>query len=186
MMDPTWRLLLTPLDDGDLCGAIAVDLFRKGPPFDLILMDLQMPVMDGIGATVQIRQLEAEADLPRTPIVALTANAMRGDRDRCLQVGMDDFISKPVRKQNLRAVLARLQPASQQAPQDARLEASDSDHPSVLDPASLQRLRELETSAEFNVTEFVELFQNFVPACLQRGRQAYDAGDSQSLREVHV
>jgi signal transduction histidine kinase/DNA-binding response OmpR family regulator len=168
-------------------GAIAVELFRNDPSFDLILMDLQMPVMDGIAATVQIRQIEAEAELSRTPIVALMANAMQGDRDRCLQVGMDDFISKPVRKQNLRAVLARLQPASLHTTQDAQVEDPVQEDPTVLDPVPLQQLRELEASVDFSVTEFVELFQNSAPACLQRGRLAYDASDLEAVeREVHT
>jgi len=81
-------------------GAIAVDLMGQDPSYDLILMDLQMPVMDGVTATVRIRELESERGLARTPIVALTANAMQGDRERCVEVGMDDFISKPVRKEN--------------------------------------------------------------------------------------
>ena len=54
-----------------------------------------MPEMDGMTATERIRDLETEASLQRTAIVALTANAMQGDRERCLQIGMDDFISKP-------------------------------------------------------------------------------------------
>ena len=89
-------------------GAIAVDLMGQDPSYDLILMDLQIPVMDGVTATVRIRELESERGLARTPILALTANAMQGDRERCLEVGMDDFISKPVRKEKLRAVLAKL------------------------------------------------------------------------------
>ncbi|MDE2298192.1 MAG: response regulator, partial [Burkholderiales bacterium] len=81
--------------------------------FDVILMDCQMPGMDGFEATLRIRQMEAgAADVGhpgrrRTPIVALTANALSGDRDRCLAAGMDDHLGKPFRRSQLRAIVSR-------------------------------------------------------------------------------
>jgi len=76
--------------------------------FDLVLMDCQMPEMDGFEATRAIRANEAaSAAAKRIPIVALTANAMAGDRERCLEAGMDDYVSKPFRKAHLAEVLAR-------------------------------------------------------------------------------
>ena len=73
--------------------------------FDLVLMDCQMPVMDGYDATLTIR--ERETGDRRLAIIAMTASALEDDRDRCLAVGMDDFLSKPVRKQELQAVLQK-------------------------------------------------------------------------------
>ena len=76
--------------------------------FDVILMDLQMPEMDGFEATREIRKREALRRYSgRTPIVALTANAMRGDRERCLSADMDDHVTKPFVGAELRNALAR-------------------------------------------------------------------------------
>jgi len=80
-------------------------------PYDVILMDCHMPVLDGYSASRQIRELEklpAHAGRPHTQIIAMTANAMRGDREKCLAAGMDDYISKPVRLEVLQTALSRV------------------------------------------------------------------------------
>ncbi|MFG0306050.1 MAG: response regulator [Phycisphaerales bacterium JB040] len=76
-------------------GRIAVERWSAGG-FDAVLMDCEMPVMDGLTATGRIRSLERETGRSRTPIIALTANAVQGDRDRCLSAGMDDYLTKPI------------------------------------------------------------------------------------------
>jgi CheY-like chemotaxis protein len=75
--------------------------------YALVLMDCQMPELDGFGATAAIREAEARSGGRRLPIVAMTANAMQGDREACLAAGMDDYIAKPVRIDELRDVIAR-------------------------------------------------------------------------------
>jgi len=83
-------------------GALALDMVRAGEPrFDLVLMDMQMPVMDGLEATRQIRLYEKAAAGGRLPILAMTANAMQGDREICVEAGMDDYVSKPIRADEL-------------------------------------------------------------------------------------
>jgi CheY-like chemotaxis protein/HPt (histidine-containing phosphotransfer) domain-containing protein len=80
-------------------------------PYDVILMDCHMPMLDGYSATRKIRELEklpAQAGRPHTQIIAMTANAMRGDREKCLAAGMDDYISKPVRLEVLQTALSRV------------------------------------------------------------------------------
>jgi CheY-like chemotaxis protein len=79
----------------------------KTIPFDLVLMDCQMPEMDGFEATRCIRQDGSSALNPRIPIIAMTALAMQGDREKCIQAGMSDFIAKPVQKRELAVMLAR-------------------------------------------------------------------------------
>lgn len=89
-----------------LNGKEALEAFASGG-FDLILMDCQMPLLDGFDATRAIRTRELERALRRTPIIAMTANAMEGDRERCLEAGMDDYIAKPVQLEQLRKAFER-------------------------------------------------------------------------------
>ena len=96
--------------------------------FDMILMDCQMPDMDGFQATKAIRSIESESGKPRTPIVAVTANALKGDRELCLAAGMDDYISKPFTSEQLHAALSlNLSPAVSAEQTDASAPAVDED-----------------------------------------------------------
>ncbi len=81
-------------------GKEALELLRK-ERFDLVLMDVQMPEMDGLEATAMIRRPDSRVLDPQVPIIAMTANAMKGDREKCLQAGMNDYISKPVNTKQL-------------------------------------------------------------------------------------
>ena len=79
-----------------------------GAPYDLVLMDMHMPGIDGLEAARRIRAAEAERGARRTPIIALTANAFAEDREACLAAGMDGFLVKPLDRERLAAMLAKV------------------------------------------------------------------------------
>ena len=85
-------------------GREAVDAL-EGARFDAVLMDMQMPEMDGLQATGAIRTRELVQGLARVPVIALTANAMKGDREKCLMAGMDAYLSKPIKSAELKDAL---------------------------------------------------------------------------------
>jgi signal transduction histidine kinase/ActR/RegA family two-component response regulator len=93
---------VTAVENGDQAFRQAMDAWDRGRPFDVILMDMQMPVLDGYGATCKLR----EAGYDR-PIVALTAHAMKQDRQRCLEAGCDDYATKPIRRAALQTLIHR-------------------------------------------------------------------------------
>ena len=108
-------------------GKEAVEM-AQSIAYDIVFMDCQMPEMDGYEATQEIRRREAGAR--RVPIVALTAHAMEGDRQKCLQAGMDDYVSKPIRREAIREVLVR------------RLRSPRGLAPKGVQPASLKTVTE--------------------------------------------
>ncbi|NNC74782.1 MAG: response regulator, partial [Acidimicrobiia bacterium] len=88
-------------------GLEAIEAVRA-VPYDIVLMDVQMPTMDGLEATRQIRSAERSGE--HIPIVAMTAFAMRGDRERCLEAGMDDYLAKPVSPEDLEVKMTKWAP----------------------------------------------------------------------------
>jgi len=88
-------------------GEEAMEALKKSHEFNLVLMDCQMPVMDGYVATQTLREYEEEKKCTRLPVIAMTANAMEGDKEKCLAAGMDDYVAKPVRQQALKETLAQ-------------------------------------------------------------------------------
>jgi signal transduction histidine kinase/CheY-like chemotaxis protein len=105
-------------------GREAVELTARDR-FDLVLMDLQMPEMDGFEATAAIRTREREAGHPRVPIIALTAHAMQGDRRRCLEADMDGYVAKPIKPVELFEVIDRVMAANQGAGGSGQLAVAD-------------------------------------------------------------
>ncbi|MEI9962511.1 MAG: response regulator [Limisphaerales bacterium] len=100
-----WGHRVTIADNGEK----AIETLAKDK-FDLILMDMQMPRMSGLEATAAIRQQEQQNGKKRVPIIAMTANAMAGDRENCLQAGMDEYVTKPIRYHQLLAAMGRVVP----------------------------------------------------------------------------
>jgi len=100
-------------------GVEAVERFKEVQP-DIILMDMMMPVMDGVAATVKIREIERAARSRGCHIIALTANAMESHRNKCMRAGMDDFLSKPINKKALIATIQKWVEVDEDAPVDIR------------------------------------------------------------------
>jgi CheY-like chemotaxis protein len=139
-------------------GWLAIEAMNDGT-YDAILMDCQMPVMDGLSATAEIRRREATAGRPRVPIVALTANAMEGDRERCLAAGMDDFLSKPFAQQQLATVLKRWLSVRALPEQRDRAEAA---RPPLVDVGVLRNISALARPALLN--SLIDLYLEHSPS----------------------
>lgn len=86
-------------------GAIAFDLYVQHN-YDLIFMDIQMPELDGYQATRKIRETEKDTNR-HTKIIAITANALSGDKEKCIEAGMDDYVSKPIKGENIEEMLTK-------------------------------------------------------------------------------
>jgi PAS domain S-box-containing protein len=162
-------------------GREAVEAVAAGPPYALILMDCQMPEMDGFAASRAIRDRE-RAGGGRTPIVAMTANAMQADRDACLQAGMDDYLSKPVRQAELQRVLARWLPVTPEP-------STDGDRPveeaAPLDRAILASLRELQSADQPDVLgELIDVFLTDARDQIEALRAAIACGDAAAIERA--
>ncbi len=148
--------------------------------FDLVLMDCQMPEMDGFAATVAIRQREAHTG-GHLPIIAMTANALEGDRERCLAAGMDDYLSKPITRERLEKTLARWQ-ANQKTPPPEDTTMSSFATP-WLDRA---RLSEVTGGDAALARELVELFAADLPAMAARLEAAIAAAPTEGMARLIV
>ena len=166
--------------------------------FDLILMDCQMPVLDGYAATRRWRELEAQrADGGRLPIVAMTANAMAGDRQRCLDAGMDDYLAKPVSRDQLESCLHRWLPDRMNfvlrnaalvtpaepatlTPAVATARAPAPSFP-VLDQTMLEELREI---AGDETTRIITIFLEDAPRLIGTLEKAAAVPDLDAMRDA--
>ena len=150
-------------------------------PYSAILMDVQMPRMGGYESTAEIRRREKEPGW-RVPIIAMTANAMQGDREKALQAGMDDYVVKPVRVEELEAVLARWVAGAEPAP-DGKGETLPEDEP-ALDPEVISGLRDLEEGSPGLLEELVEMFLQDTPPRIEALGVAVEEGDAHSVERI--
>ena len=139
-------------------GLEAIEALRR-QRYDVVFMDVQMPEMDGLDATRHICQQWLPTNRPR--IIAMTANAMEGDREKCLDVGMNDYISKPIRVNELVRVLSPSQPTEEPPKPTAQVE-------SVLDPQVLQTFHEMmgESATEM-LSQLIDIYLEDTPAMLE-------------------
>ncbi len=172
--------------------------------YDLVLMDCMMPGLDGFEATAEIRRWEREHPArDRTVVVALTANAMVGDRERCLAAGMDDYLSKPFREEGLRAMLTRWLPPAVASGEEERMRRNDGGAQPAADggaqvPAAsaapavdlsvIEALRELQAPGAPDIRQrVITLYLQQTPAQLQELRTGLERDDSSAmLRAAHT
>jgi signal transduction histidine kinase/DNA-binding response OmpR family regulator len=154
-------------------------------PYGAVLMDVQMPEMDGYEATAEIRRREQSGS--HTPIIAMTADAMQGDREKALAAGMDDYIAKPVKHEELEAVLERWIPQPEQEPLEQRSDgaAGANENTPALDLSVLESRRGPQKDEEPDkLARIVGLFIEDVPLRLEELRQAVERGEAQKVEET--
>ncbi len=182
-------------------GIEALDALQR-QDYDLVLMDVQMPDMDGLEATGRIREIWSNPEKPW--IVAMTANAMQGDREMCISAGMNDYVTKPIRLEDLVASLKRSWESlhvgeGSEIPEEITESSNEStDQPesvalaetpiemndSVLDQAAIQRLEDLSGGDYGFMIDFIDTFLDGAPKMIGDLKQSLDDADAGKLRLV--
>ena len=175
--------------------------------YRMILMDCQMPVMDGYRCTAKIRDYEAAAGLNRTPILAMTANAMMGDKEKCLDAGMDDYMSKPLNRFILEKTLKKWDPLVQQAAPENKIKQDKNDQqtppPPTVDESpkiaikaqieinqkwlSTKALAEIKEFMGDEIVQLLEMFEQETPTILKKinaGLQSKNFEDIQKMAHM--
>ena len=182
-------------------GRLAVEAVAR-VPYALVFMDCQMPEMDGLEATREIRRREAmgletaahpsaegtgcaPAAARRIPIIAMTANSLQGDREACLEAGMDDYLSKPVRRQELAAALARweVDRAEPSGEGPASMSEERGAVAAAVDPAVLTDLRQLDETGTL-LTTLISNFLDETPRLQEQMKSAVRQSDATALVEA--
>jgi signal transduction histidine kinase/CheY-like chemotaxis protein/HPt (histidine-containing phosphotransfer) domain-containing protein len=148
-------------------------------PFDLVFMDIQMPEMDGLTATRTIREHEKQTGF-HIPIIAMTAHAMKGDKERCLDAGMDDYVSKPVRGKDIQEAIARIS-----IPEN-KVQAAPKAQPASISPITWSRAEGLERvdGDEQLLQEIIQIFLEESPKQLADMRRALAETNAELLERV--
>jgi CheY-like chemotaxis protein len=167
-------------------------------PFDLILMDVMMPEMDGLEATREIRSRQNNQALNpnyKSPmiIVAMTASAMPGDREKCLAAGMDDYLAKPVRPEDVRTIIERWGekaaldasgPAKDSVVETARIMANTDEPMNDLPPVDMERLNEFTEGNPDNLTELATLYVKQTAEQIEQLQTAVKTSDAAGVRRI--
>jgi len=149
----------------------------KGIPYDIVFMDVQMPVMDGFAATQAIRSGRTKVLNPGIPIIAMTAHAMKGDRERCIEAGMDDYIAKPVAPKALKEALDNWLSRAPESPEAVPV-STDNREPSAGPPVfDRKALTERLMGDEELVREICTGFLEDMPLQIQELRRHIDQSD---------
>ena len=147
--------------------------------YDVVLMDVQMPEMDGLTATRQICSQWAKEKRPR--IIAMTANAMQGDRERCLSAGMDDYISKPVRREALSTALSKCGLRQGEIVKQEKADVRELE--TAIDTAVLQELQEIAGDDSEMVVEIIDCYLEDTPILLDKISQAIEQEQPELLQK---
>jgi CheY-like chemotaxis protein len=168
-------------------GRLALDALAQ-TPFDIVLMDVQMPELDGLATSRAIRENE-QATGGHIPIVALTAHALRADREACLAAGMDGYLSKPIRAKDLLALIDRLLgttergggQSEEEAPIHAPAAPSQASAPEVFDPAELLQRTEGDRAL---VADMIDIFRVDAPRLVTELQGAFDRADADAVQRI--
>jgi two-component system, sensor histidine kinase and response regulator len=153
--------------------------------YDLVLMDCMMPIMDGYAATAEIREKQKKGLLPHFPIVALTANAIEGDREKCLKAGMNDYLPKPFKTEDLQHILTTwLFVDDKEKPKHTPDENEKNTHP-VFTPDALVGLQSLYPGNSKQIIQrLIELYLNNAGSLLTNLEKAWEQGNIDSIKEA--
>ncbi|WP_299455407.1 PAS domain S-box protein [uncultured Microscilla sp.] len=168
-----WGVIVEVAEDGKQ----AVEKFSEDK-YDLILMDMQMPIMDGLEATRIIRQQLRST----VPIIALTANAIKGDRQRCIEVGMNDYLPKPFAQKDLQEkILHNLNLPTKTLAQEPAVNKQNEE---IIQLYSLNKLDKMMSGNKTHIKKMLEMFVNDTPALVQDMQQALVSSDIQTVGKL--
>ncbi len=168
--------------DSAMNGFESITLLRNNS-YDFILMDCQMPELDGFETTSLIRDMEKQIN-KRTPIIAMTANAMLGERERCLQAGMDDYLSKPLNFAQFQSCIAQWIGAKPQEVEEEITVAVDNPIMDASVPVDLTRLNEFTEGDKDTEAMVINLFLNTAYEAFDRLKNAQLSGETEEWREA--